>query len=613
MPNELSNLKICVYAISKNEAHFVQRFCESAKEADLILIVDTGSTDGLPEEAERHGASVHHISISPWRFDTARNAALALIPRDMDVCISLDIDEVLQPGWREEIERVWIKGETTRLRYMFDWGCGISFYYEKIHAKHGYMWHHPCHEYPIPDGRITEVWAQTSMLLAVHKPDPTKSRGQYMDLLELSVREDPQCPRNAFYYARELSFHARWQDSIDACKNYLGLPRATWMNERCYAYRVMGRCYSELGNAAEAEKAFQMAASEAPNTREPWCELAILCYRQQRWEECFAYSMRALRITNREAVYTCDPAVWGYQAHDLAAISAWNLGIKDIAIKQGQIAVDLEPHDERLKANLKFFKGIQNAPNVVHFIYFGGEGSRPYSYTNYLAVRAAADVQKPSEIIMWCDDEPVGNPNWDAIRPYVTIRHVSAPKTICGMELKYRHYQSDVFRLRTLHEHGGIYLDNDLVLTKSLAPLMSDKIVMGYDAPDTVDSIANAVIICPPGHEFIDIWLARMADRISEKWADHSVVLAADLAKEFPHLIQVEPYTSFIPFHWDNRAIFDETGDGADLANAYGVHLWETFWGDTLARLNDEYLAYSTSQFARLFGAYATKPAMAAE
>ena len=353
---EDQKLKICVYAISKNEAHFVQRFCESAKDADLILIADTGSDDGLPEEAEKYGARVHHICITPWRFDLARNAALALVPRDFDICISLDIDELLQPGWREEIERVWQKGLTTRLRYMFDWGCGIQFYYEKIHARHGYMWHHPCHEYPIPDGRITEVWAQTDMLLAVHKPDPTKSRGQYMDLLELSVKEDPQCPRNAFYYARELSFHSRWQEAINACKNYLALPRATWMNERCYAYRVMGRSYSELGQHSEAERAFQMAASEAPNTREPWCELAMLMYRQNRWEECYAFAIRALRITDRALVYTCDPAVWGAQPHDLASISAWHIGLKDVALEQAKLALEKEPDDLRLEANLGYIE-----------------------------------------------------------------------------------------------------------------------------------------------------------------------------------------------------------------------------------------------------------------
>jgi len=240
---------------------------------------------------------------------------------------------------------------------MFDWGCGIKFFYEKIHAKHGYMWHHPCHEYPVPDGRIQEVWAHTDMLIAVHMPDPTKSRGQYMDLLELSVKEDPDCPRNAFYYARELSFNARWQESIAACKSYLALPKATWMNERCYAYRVMGRCYNELGQWDEAEKAFQMAASEAPNTREPWCELAMLMYRQSRWEECFAYAMRALRIVDRAMVYTCDPAVWGAQPHDLASIAAWHLGLSDVAIEQGEKAVELEPYDQRLRANLEWFSG----------------------------------------------------------------------------------------------------------------------------------------------------------------------------------------------------------------------------------------------------------------
>jgi len=64
-----------------------------------------------------------------------------------------------------------------------------------------------------------------------------------------------------------------------------------------------------------------------------------------------------LRITNREAVYTCDPEVWGYQAHDLAAVAAWNLGLKDIAIQQGQIAVELAPHDDRLRSNFGYYLG----------------------------------------------------------------------------------------------------------------------------------------------------------------------------------------------------------------------------------------------------------------
>ena len=345
-------MKIAVYAISKNESSFVERFCVSAKDADLILIADTGSADDTVEIARKNGAVVHDICITPWRFDKARDAALALVPRDIDVCISLDLDETLEPGWREEIERVWKLGETTRLRYKFDWGSGIVFYGEKIHARHGYHWHHPCHERICSDGRVPEVSVWTDMLLVVHKPDPAKSRGQYLDLLKLSVAEDPRCPRNAFYYARELSFSRMWREAIIECERYLALPGATWANERCYAYRVMARCYDELGDWNSAIKAARMGVIEAPNTREPWCEVAKLTYKRRHWAECYGAAMSALEVKERELVYTVDPEAWGALPHDYASIAAWNIGLKDQAICHAKQAVSLNPDDERLQKNL---------------------------------------------------------------------------------------------------------------------------------------------------------------------------------------------------------------------------------------------------------------------
>ena len=53
-------------------------------------------------------------------------------------------------------------------------------------------------------------------------------------------------------------------------------------------------------------------------------------------------------------MYTCDPAVWGHWAHDLASISAWNMGMKDVAMEQAKSAVELSPDDGRLRANLAF-------------------------------------------------------------------------------------------------------------------------------------------------------------------------------------------------------------------------------------------------------------------
>jgi hypothetical protein len=345
-------MKIAVYAIALDEAQFAARFCESAKAADLIFVADTGSTDDTVALLRSAGATVSSIAIKPWRFDDARNATLALLPTDIDVCVSLDLDEVLQPGWREEIERVWTP-TTTRMRYGFDWGCGIAFQYEKIHARHGYRWFGPAHEYPVPD-RITEVWADTDKLLVVHQPDPNKSRGQYLDLLRVSIEENPQEPRNAFYYARELSFRSMWPEAIAQSRRYLALPRATWPNERCYALRVIGRAHTAMNQWDQALKAFRDAASEAPHTREPWYELALCCYRTARWAESLGAALTCLSIENREKLYTVDPIVWTAAPHDLASIAAYNLGQYSLALDQARKAVALAPDDLRLRQNLAF-------------------------------------------------------------------------------------------------------------------------------------------------------------------------------------------------------------------------------------------------------------------
>jgi glycosyltransferase involved in cell wall biosynthesis len=344
-------MKIVVYAIAKNEAAHVDRFCEAAKDADQIIVADTGSTDDTVARLEKHGVTVHHIHISPWRFDDARNAALALVPADTDICVSLDLDELLQPGWREDVEKAWTEG-TTRLRYLFDWGHGIVFASEKMHARKGYRWHHPCHERVVPD-RITEVWQDIPKLLVVHKPDESKSRGQYLDLLKLSVEEDPHCDRNAFYYARELYFAGQYEQSIQQAQRHLALPKATWAVERAYGMRIMGKSYAMQKDPVAALAWFRRACSEAPGTREPWCDLAEEAYRQARWPECYGAALTALNLTHRELLYTADPDCWGAKPYDLAAVAAWNLGLNDIALIYAKQALGFAPDDDRLKKNVE--------------------------------------------------------------------------------------------------------------------------------------------------------------------------------------------------------------------------------------------------------------------
>lgn len=346
-------MRIAVYAISKNEEQFVKRFCESAKDADMIVIADTGSTDDTVGLARECGAHVHHICIKPWRFDKAREAALALLPEHIDVCISLDLDEQLEPGWRQEIERLWKDG-VTRLGYKFDWGHGKVFYSTKIHARHGYYWHHPCHEYIRPDPRTNEKFAWTDMLMVTHHPDETKSRGQYMDLLEMSVKEDPYCPRNAFYYARELTYYSKWEEAIVALKKYLAMPEATWNNERAYAMRLLGDAEEALGR--DGMGWYRKGTAEDPNVRETWLALSSAASKKNLWAESFGAALMALRIEKPVYTYTMDPFSYTAKPYDLAAIAAYYLGMKDKAKEYGAKALELEPTNERLIKNMEYYK-----------------------------------------------------------------------------------------------------------------------------------------------------------------------------------------------------------------------------------------------------------------
>ena len=346
-------MKIAIYAISKNEEKHVKRFCESAKDADLIVIADTGSEDKTVEIAKECGVQTHQINITPFRFDVARNAALSLVPSDVDVCVSMDLDEVLLPGWRKELEQCWSE-DITRLNIGFSFGKDRIFYPSRVHNRHGYYWKYPCHEYITPDSRMKDECGHTSFIMMEHQPDQTKSRGQYLDLLEIAVKEDPHCHRSCYYYGRELTFRERWQDSINELKRYLELPTATWPLERSHTMRMIGAAYTKLNQ--NGSKWFRLAVAEDPTIRDNWFDLAVMGYKNHDWIECYGAAKKALTITENTAQHTGSTETWGFLAYDYVAIAAHHLGLKDEAIKHGTIALQMDLGNERLITNLKFYK-----------------------------------------------------------------------------------------------------------------------------------------------------------------------------------------------------------------------------------------------------------------
>ncbi len=358
-------MKVVVYAICKNEARFVDRWMASMGEADRVVVLDTGSTDDTVPLLRMRGAAVVQESITPWRFDTARNRSLELVPEDADVCVCTDLDEVFRPGWRKALEQAWTPG-TAQCRYHYAWSMnpdgseGVTFWYEKIHSRFGWKWKHPVHEVlEWTGGGERGPAACADGIRLEHYPDQEKSRGQYLELLELSVKEEPEDDRNMHYLGREYLFRGRWDDCIRTLERHLAMPSATWKDERCASMRYIAQACIRKGEPAAAHGWYLRAAAEAPYLREPYIDLAELLYGLGEWDGVIYFTGCALAIAEKPQSYICEPAAWGSLPHDLRAIAFYRTGRVEAARAETARALDIEPGNARLQGNLRILEDME--------------------------------------------------------------------------------------------------------------------------------------------------------------------------------------------------------------------------------------------------------------
>lgn len=355
-------MKIVVYAICKNEAQFVDRWMDSMSEADQVVVLDTGSTDDTVSRLIQRGAVVKSEILSPWRFDVARNHSLELVPIDTDICVCTDLDECFHPGWRTLLEKAWKPG-VGQASYRYTWSFnadgseGVVFWSEKIHARQGYCWTHPVHEVLkwIGEGSPGAKIAIEGIQLD-HHPDPSKSRGQYLPLLELSVQEDPTDDRNVHYLGREYMYKGRWDDCIRTLKGHLAMPSATWRDERAASMRYIAKSYAMKGERQTARNWYLQAIAEAPHLREPYVDLALLLYGEKDWEGVLYFTKCALQIQSRPRTYICEASSWGSLPHDLRAMALYYTDRREEALSEAQKALSLEQENPRLQKNVQLIE-----------------------------------------------------------------------------------------------------------------------------------------------------------------------------------------------------------------------------------------------------------------
>lgn len=366
-------MKVSVYAICKNEETFARRWMESMSEADEVVVLDTGSSDHTAEILQELGAKVTKDAIIPWRFDTARNRSLDLVSMDTDICVCTDLDEVFHPGWRKLLEDAWQPG-TGQASYRYTWSFNsdgseeVVFWCQKIHARKNYRWTHPVHEVLtwVGPGAAKPIVTIDGIQLD-HHPDPNKSRGQYLPLLELSVKEDPDDDRNVHYLGREYFFYHRWEECIATLMHHLSMPTATWKDERSASMRYIAKSCLMLGDSQQARNWYLQAIAEAPHLREPYMDLAQMLYESQEWDGVLYFTECALSITQRPRSYICEAAPWGSLPHDLRCMAFYHTGRPLQALEEARLALTLEPGNSRLQGNVTLLEQINSGGSSQSF------------------------------------------------------------------------------------------------------------------------------------------------------------------------------------------------------------------------------------------------------
>ena len=313
------NIKISVYAIMKDEEQFYERWLSSMWDgghgADEICVLDTGSKNGWDERflgaANKIGIPKDVLKLkqeiySPWRFDTPRNDSMRLISEDSDICICTDLDEILSSGWGDEIRRLVSENpKIGEIYYYYAWSSDKDsgepkryFWYNKCHRnpKHGVEWKYPVHEtLTYTDDYKCKFPSKSYMdetkIWLWHYPDLTKSRGNYLGLLELRAQESPEDVYGLFYLAREYTFRAMWDKAIQWASYLLAkikISRKDDMLMEPAIYVLLGECYEKIHADDECEFFYRIAIKNHPTYRDSYVRLAQKLAYSNRSEECFS-------------------------------------------------------------------------------------------------------------------------------------------------------------------------------------------------------------------------------------------------------------------------------------------------------------------------------------
>ena len=364
------NNKICVYAIAKNEAKFAETWYNSMKEADCVVVLDTGSTDNTVELLTSLGASVYQTNYEHFRFDVARNESMSYIPEDCNICVCTDLDEQFEPGWADVLRSSWNDDIHCRALYPYvhdhleDGSEGFVFTLDKIHSRNNAYWRFAVHEVLFVDGYTEETTLTlTEGVRLHHYPDLSKSRVQYIDLLKERLAEDPNDSLGQIQYAMELKTHRRYEEAIAAYQDLIhsGKLQNHSSTEVAGVFCQLGECYEMIDEVKSAIVNYSIGISENAFYRENYYCLARVFMLAGMYDMAIGIAKQGLETSVRQYHWIEGIITWAWGLYDILWRCYYEKGEYDTALAYAAAALNKEPGNPVLQEGyLECLKALTN-------------------------------------------------------------------------------------------------------------------------------------------------------------------------------------------------------------------------------------------------------------
>ena len=253
---------VSVVMIVKNEEEMLARCLESVKDADEIIICDTGSTDNTIEIAKRYTDKVYTDFIWCDDYAKARNHAKSKATKDW--ILSIDADEYCH-DFSKVKEVIQVADQAVRV-FMHQEVRGVedNFKVPRLFKNSpDITWHGAVHnhisiagegEY-IGDVHITYGYSPA------HEKDPDRS----LRILQKEV-QDPTKSRECYYLGIELWKAKRFHEAVMWFTRHVMMTNHT--AEKADSFLQMSKCYSAMSMDEEAQSACMQAININPYFKE---------------------------------------------------------------------------------------------------------------------------------------------------------------------------------------------------------------------------------------------------------------------------------------------------------------------------------------------------------